>query len=296
MFGKYSRQDVFAADFINVGFDPFDPNPPPTANSGNIKVAETRTLAELRPSYVYRWNATTGVGVDFQVQDMRYSAAVPLDKRDYDNWQGNLKLLRRVSPRTELSAGGYVGRFKTKDGFDKTDSVGALLELSHNWSKENSSALSLVVERNKAEFLGPVPSEETTTDWGAQFSTLRRGEVSRLRLTIGRELTPSGSGGRASRDEIRTQYDRNLSQRLVFATALNAFRQRALSVKNANSSSNRDVATVELSLNWAVTPTWFLSGGYGYNWQDVASATGAANNNRVFVTFGYQALNPTRRK
>ena len=296
VFGKYSRQDAFTADFVNVGFDPFDPNPPPTADSGNIKVAETRTRAELRPSFVYRWNATTGVGADFQVQDMRYSAAVPLDKRDFDNWQGNLNFLHRVSPQTELSVGGYVGRFETKDGLDKTDSVGALLDLSHNWSRENSSALALVVERNKAEFLGPVPSEATTTDWGLQFSTLRRGQVSRLRFAIGRQLTPSGSGGRASRDEIRAQYDRNLSQRLVFASALRAFQQRALSEKNANSSSNRDVATVELSLNWAVTPTWFLSGGYAYNWQDVVSTSGSASNNRVFATFGYRALDPTRRK
>jgi len=294
--GKYSRQDQFTADFVNVAFDPFDPNPQPTADSGNIKVAETRTLTELRPSFVYRWNATTGVGADFQVQDLRYSAAVALDKQDYDNWQGNLHLVHRVSPQTELSAGGYVGRFETKDGLNKTNSVGALLGLSHNWSKENSSALSLVAERNKAEILAPVPSEETSTDWGVQFSTLRRGEVSRLRFAIGRQLTPSGSGGRASRDEIRAQYDRNLSQRLVFASALRAFQQRALSAKNGNSSSNRDVVAVELSLNWAVTPTWFFSGGYAYNWQDVVSATGSANNNRVFVTFGYRALDSTRRQ
>jgi hypothetical protein len=297
LFGEYSRQDVFTAHFINVGFDPFDPNPPPTSNISNSEVKETRTLAELRPSYAYRWNATTGVGVDFLVQDMRYSADVPLTTQDYDNWQSNLKFLRRLSPQTELAAGGFVGRFKTKDGINKTDSVGALLEFSHDWSKEDSSTLSLVVERNKADVLGSVPSEETTTNWSALFSTLRRGEVSHLRFVIGRELIPSGAGGLESNDGIRAQYDRNLSQRLAFAAALHAYRQRLLNANNTGntgSSSNRDVATVELSLDWAVTPTWLLSGGYGYNWQDVLSTTGSASNNRVFVTFGYRALNPTR--
>jgi hypothetical protein len=295
--GEYSRQDIFTYNFIDVGFDPFNPNPPPTSNNGNFRVNETRTLAELRPSYTYRWNATTGVGVDFLVQDMTYSADVPLHTQDYDNGQGSLKLMRHVSALTELSVGGLVGRFKTKDGLNKTDSVGALADLSHHWSKEDSSTLSLVVERNRAEFQEPVPNEETATNWGAQFSTLLHGEVSELRFIIGRELIPSGAGGIEARNGIRAQYDRNLSQRLTFTSALNGYRQRVLFGQSSVSSANRDrdVAVAEFSLHWAVTPTWFLSGGYGYSWQDVMSKTGAAHNDRVFVAFVYQALSLTRR-
>ncbi len=296
LIGRYSQQDLFNDEFANIGFDPFDPSAPPVTETGKIVVSERRTRAEFRPSYIYRWNETTGVGVDMQYQNVRYSADVPIDKQDYENYQANLNLVRQLSPQTDIAAGGYVGRFKTKDGLNKSDSVGASVGLSHDWTKQHHSELSLVVERSKAENLDAVPVEETSTDWGVQFSTFRRGEISRFRLVVGRDLTPSGSGGRAMRDEVRAQYDRDLSQRLVMTAALRAFRQRALSERNANSSSNRDAATAEVSLTWSMTPTWLVTGGYAYTWQDIVSAIGSANNHRVFASITYRALDPKRRK
>jgi hypothetical protein len=228
---------------------------------------------------------------------VRYTADVPLSKQDYDNWQTNLYLQRRVNPKTTVEAGGYVGRFQTKSGVDTTDSVtGVSFDMKHDWTTRNQSELALTIERNKIDVHEPGVAEESTTDVGVEFSTQHRGEVSNLRLVLGHDISPTGEGGRSTRDQIRGQYDRDLSARLSFTGLLRGYRQRALSIQATNSGSRRDVVTGELSLQWMMTPTWFFSGGYGYNWQDVSSNSGPANNNRVFLTFGYRALDPRHRR
>ena len=296
--GKYFRRDEYNAEFVDVGFDPFDPNSIPPSDGGRAQVSETRSQTDLSPSFIYRWSETMGLGLDLQYQDVRYSADVPLNKQDYDNWQANLYLERRISPKTQISVGGYLGRFKTKDDADMTDTTGASLELAHDWSKQSHSELAVVVERNKAEQRLPIAATKETTDWGVQFSTQRQGELSRLRLVVGRSLVPTGQGGRTSRDEIRTQYDRDISARLTFTATLRAFRQRALSGGDTGiGKTNRDAATGEISLQWSLTPTWYVSGGYGHNWQDIKSEeTGSASNNRIFLNLGFRALDPTRRR
>ena len=45
-----------------------------------------------------------------------------------------------------------------------------------------------------------------------------------------------------------------------------------------------------------MTPTWLVTGGYAYTWQDIVSAIGSANNHRVFASITYRALDPKRRK
>jgi hypothetical protein len=291
----YQQLDLFNAEFVNVGFDPFDPNP--TTDAGQPVFSETRKEAQVNPTFLYRWSETMGIGAELEYEDTRYTADVPLSKQDYDNWQTNLYLQRRASPKTTVQVGGYVGRFQTKSGVDTTDSVvGAAFDIKHDWTTRNHSELALTVERNKIDVHEPGVAEESTTDVGVEFSTIHRGEVSTLRLVLGRDISPTGEGGRATSDQIRAQYDRSLSARLSFTGVLAGFRQRALANQAINIDSRRDLATGELSLQWMMTPTWFVRGGYGYNYQKRSSTPGSANNNRAFLTFGYQALDSRRHR
>ncbi len=289
--GDFFRRDEYNAEFVDVGFDPFNPDTPPPADATRADVSETRTQFDLNPNFIYRWSETMGIGTDLQYQNVKYTADVPLTKLDYDSWNAELFLERRASSRTRLQFGGYVGRFKTKDGSNVTDSTGVTAGVFHDWSSQTQGHLSVVVEQNKVDVRLPTGlTREKSNDFGMEAGMSYRGEVSRLRFTVGRSMVPTGSGVRTTRDELRAQYDRDISQRLEFKTALRAFRQRPLTSGANIGSANRDAATGELSLQWMLTPSWFVSGGYGYTWQKLNTETGTANNHRVFLNFGIRAL------
>jgi hypothetical protein len=117
--------------------------------------------------------------------------------------------------------------------------------------------------------------------------------VGAWRFTLGRRFIPTGSGGKATSDQLRLQYDRDLSERLMFNGAVRYETQAALT--EAGARDDRDFARVDLSLEWMMTPTWYLSGGYSYIWQDREEDPSAVDNNRVFVSVGYRGLQRPRR-
>jgi hypothetical protein len=294
--GTFYRRDDYNSQFVNVGFDPFNPNAPSNSDGVATNAVETRTQLDLHPNFVYRWSETMGVGVDLEYQNVKFTSDTTVVQEDYDNWDAELYLERRVSPKTRVVGGATAGRFKTKDGSNVTDSVGASFGVFHDWSTQTQGAFQLTAERSKVDQGLLNVKEEKSTDVGAELSAFHRGEVSRIRFVLGRSLVPTGAGERTTRDEVRAQYDRDLSQRLSFRGALRAFRQRPLSSNAVVDKANRDVATGEISLEWRYSPTWFVTGGYSYTWQDIATNNGPANNNRVYLSVGYRALGYRRNR
>ena len=55
----------------------------------------------------------------------------------------------------------------------------------------------------------------------------------------------------------------------------------------------RKRALTELSLARQITRTWYVSCGYRYVWQDLGGNLDA-DNNGVFLSFGYSGLDPRR--
>ena len=44
-----------------------------------------------------------------------------------------------------------------------------------------------------------------------------------------------------------------------------------------------------------VNPTWYIEGGYSYIWEDQLTPEGDAANNKLYISFGYIALDRRRR-
>src|SRR5690606_8506501 len=130
----------------------------------------------------------------------------------------------------------------------------------------------------------------TETAWGAMLRLDARREVSSWRLNVGRRITPSGVGSKANSDELRVEYRRALSPRLFSTTAFRAPRLRSQS--DFTRDDDRDEARVELSLSWAMTPTWSISGGYQFMWRDFTEEPGDAHNNAIFLSLIFEGLGP----
>jgi hypothetical protein len=148
-------------------------------------------------------------------------------------------------------------------------------------------------ERNDTTDFVPVTVEESTTGWGGTVSAYRKGEVSAWRVSAGRTFIPTGAGGKTESDQLRLQYDRDLTQRLTF-TGAGRYESRN-SLSTGGQGDDRDYARADLALRWMMAPTWYLAGGYSYIWQDRESAAGDADNNKIFVSVGYRGLDRPRR-
>jgi hypothetical protein len=291
---RYSRQDSYNADRQSGEFDPLDPQDPDALDSSQKLVGETRTRVELRPTFTHSLTERTRLGLAAQYQAVRYDADSAADEQtDYDYLLGEGFVSWALNPRSDVSVGAYAAKYEATDDSTETDTIGGSVGYSYRWSELAGLETELFYEENDITDFVPVTTEETTSGWGGTVTAYWTGEVSETRFSAGRTFAPTGSGGKSEVDQFRLQYDRDLSERLSFLGA--ARYQQRNSLGTAGSSDDRDFARVDLSLKWFFEPTWFVQGGYSYIWEDRESASGSADNNKLFLSVGYKALARQRR-
>jgi hypothetical protein len=299
LFGRFNRVDTYQSELVSAGFNEFDPGATAGGQSGRVLVGNTRTLAQLRPKFTHTISQRTAVGVYADYQHVDFSSQSINSQVDYDYGIVNGFVERRFGPKNQLTAGLFASKYETKDNANRTNAVGVSLDWSHDWTRQFQGTLSIGAERSKVRKLdagipaAPVVTEDTATNWSATYSAAYRGEVSRVRFTVGRELTPSSRGDKSATDQINLQYDRTLAPRLEFTGALRFLKERSLK-GIAQNPNDRDYGTAELGLRWALTRTWSVRGGYHYFRQKYADTGLSAHDNVFLVSLQYLGLPPQR--
>ena len=195
-------------------------------------LAGHRTRIQVRPDYTYQLSQLLGVGASAVYQTVTYD--FPSDfgstsRQDYDYWSGDGFLTWTLSPRTRLRTGAYVTKYETDNGLNQTDSTGVSLEIEHQWSETLTATAAVSVQRTDIE-RAALMAKDSSTDTGFTIGIERRGQVSQWRINAGRTFNPTGSGTLNETDQVRLQYDRNLTERLQFTGAVRANRSRPLGV------------------------------------------------------------------
>ena len=290
---RYSRQDSYNADRQSGEFDPLNPEDPDVLDSSQTLVGETRTRVELRPTFTHSLTERTRLGILAEYQAVRYDSDGPDEQTDYDYLLGQGFVSWALDPRSDLSVGAYAAKYEATDDSSETDTLGGSVGYAYRWSEVAGLQTELFYEENDITDFFPVAAEETTSGWGGTATAYWTGEVSETRISVGRTFAPTGSGGKSEVDQLRVQYDRDLSERLSFLGA--ARYQQRNSLSTSGQDNDRDFARVDLSLKWFFDPTWFVQGGYSYIWEDRESASGSADNNKLFLSVGYKGLARQRR-
>jgi len=288
LIGRYSLQDVYNTDTPSGVTDPLDPNYTDNPDSGRIVIGETRTLVELRPTFEHEITERTSIGVEAAFRIARYNSDGVQTKTDYDYGELNGFVRWALSPTSDATIGAYASRYETQDNSQETNAVGGKLGYGYRWSEDTGMEATVFLERNDTTVFVPVRLEESTTDWGGDLTAYRKHEVSVWRLTVGRDFIPTGDTGKSESDQIRLQYDRDLSERLSFRGVARYESRSALGATGGG--QNRDYARMDVSLKWFASPKWYVGGGYSYIWEDRAKAPDYASNSKLFVNFGYQGL------
>ena len=198
-----------------------------------------------------------------------------------------------LTPQSEVGLAVYASQYQAKDDSSETDAYGAGVGYTYQWSEVTGVEARLYYEKNDVTDYVPVKFEESTSGLGGSLTAYRKLEVSDWRFTLSRQYLPTGDGGKSESDQFRLQYDRDFSERLSFRGAARYEMRNAIT--ESGGGDDRDYARLDLSLNWFMSETWYLRGGYSYIWQDREQDNGDADNNKLFVSVGYQGIRRQRR-
>jgi hypothetical protein len=290
--GRYQRQDSYSVDTPGGDFDPLDPGGGDAANGAGVRIGETRQRFELQPTFRYAVSERTQLGLGLEYQAVNYDSEGEDERLDYDYWVADGFVTWKLNPLSDITAGAYVARYETQDTVSETETVGGRLGFEHRWSENTGLQAEIVHESSDITDFVPVRVDTSNSGWGATVTAWHKREVSEWRLSAGRRFVPSDDARKAEIDQLRLQYQHDLSQRLRFKGALR-YETRNSPAPTAL-SDDRDYARADLSLEWRLTETWYLNGGYSYIWQDRERATGSASNNKLFIAVGYRGLAPPR--
>ena len=294
--GRYARQDSYNAETPGGSFDPLDPSFGDNPDSGRARVEQTRDRFQLQPTFSYEVTERARIGIAADYQMVRYdSDGVPTDL-DYDYAVLDGSATWSLNSVSDLTVGAYASNYQAMTDsvgdVSETDAYGGRVGYVYRWSDVNGVEAELFYENNDVTDLVGERSEFSTSGWGGSLIAYHRQEVSEWRFSVGRTFQPTSDGRKAEFDQFRLQYDRDLSQRLKF---LGAARYETRSSIASNVLSNdRDYARIDLSLEWMVTPRWFVGGGYSYLWEDRIQAPESAEDNRFFLAAGFRGLKPAR--
>ena len=292
LIGHLSHQDLYNNETVGGDFDPTDPDGGGGSDSGEIIVGETRDEFDIRPNYEHRLSERVSIGLGIGYSAARYDADQgATTKTDYDYSLANPYVTWALSQTSDFSAGIYASRYEPTDNSEQTDATGVELGYAYRWSEVIGVETSIFYEENDIQEFLPVAFQETTSNFGGNVTAYRKGEVSEWRLSVGRSFNPTGDRGKSELDQIRLQYERHMSQRLSFRGTGRIESRNSLG--GTDGGVDRDFARIDLSLKWLLTQNWYFGGGYTYMWEDRQAATQSADNNRLFITFGYQGLTRT---
>ena len=294
MIGRYALQDSYNVETPSGEFDPLDPNFGNNADSSTVLVGETRQRLQLDPTFQHSLTERIQAGVGLNYETVSYDADEGEPTRiDYDYTVLDGSLIWDLSTQSKLGVDAYASQYRADDDSEETDAYGAGVGYSYQWSDVTGVEARLFYENNDVTVNEPVRIEESTSGWGGSLTAYRKLEVSDWRFSLSRRFIPTGDGGKSESDQLRLQYNRSFSERVSFLGAARYEMRNALT--DIGGGDDRDYARVDLSVNWFVRPTWYVSGGYSYIWLDQEAADEDADNNMLFISVGYQGLRRQRR-
>jgi hypothetical protein len=292
VYGSLQHRDEFNAEQNSALYDSLFPVAPTSPQTGRAVIGATRDSALVVPAYNFRFSPVLGAGVSGVYQRLNYSPNDPVAHVDFAYYFGKASMTWSFSQRSELSLGGFGSKYEATRFQSNANGTGATVDLDTSWTPLLSTTLSTVYQHTNVNTTIPTPLITTSNAWGATASVAYKTQISQWRLNAGRLITPSGAGALFTVDQIKTQYDRDLSRRLSVTGAVIALKNHAL-VSNEVGNNRTYVQTV-VELKWMMAPTWYLQGGYQYMWEKYDVELSGAANTRVYFRVGYLGLAPQR--
>lgn len=288
--GLFNHRDDTNTQFASATFNPVTPGLGNTANTGRIQVGTTSNWLILDPTYSHTLTPLSRIGLSGEYQRMDFSNTNTSNNVSFNYYVGRVFYAWTQSQRTDYSVSVFGSRYQATNISSKSTSEGVSGDMKYSWTQTLTTDLSASYQRVKLDETSPRVFSQSSNTWGANLSTVYTGNggISSYRVILGRTIAPSSAGGLFATDQIRGQYDRDLTERLHFVGALRYFRDHT--VAGVSNNDTRDYLTSFLKLQWMMTRRIFIAGTYTYVYQKYIVDPNSESANVVSLQIGYRGL------
>jgi hypothetical protein len=241
----------------------------------------------LDPTYSHLLTPLSSVGFSGEYQGIRYSPAQN-GNDDFNYFSGRLFYARTLDLRTDYSIGISGSKYQSTTIDSHATTGGISGGVGFNWNQTLRSDLTAEWQHANFDESDPKVLHANANPWSANFSTVYKEQISSYRFTLGRTIYPSSNGTLYTIDQVRGQYDRDLTQRVHFTTALRFFRDDT--TLGGTGNDKRNYLTGTIRAQWMVTQRLFLAGSYTYIYQKYQVQPNSAEVNVASISIGYRGL------
>jgi hypothetical protein len=292
VFGNLEHRDEFNAEFNPAIYDTFNPAPPTTPETGKALVGGTRDSAYIVPTYNFKFTPLLAGGISGIYQRIQYSPDDEFTHVNFQYYLGKAALTWTLSPRSELSFAGFGSKYEALHFDSHATGAGGSVDYDTNWTQKWSTSASVVFEHVNITQTAPQILDTSANAWGGTLGVVYTSQLSRFKFNVGHVISPSGGGSLYTTDQIRFQYDRDLTYRLTATAAAIGLRDRGVTSNVAG--DYRSYLQTVVEAKWMMARTWFLQGGYQYSWQKFQLDPSGAASNRIYIRVVYQGLGAQR--
>lgn len=232
-----------------------------------------RNRLELSPSWVYALTERSDVNLRYDFTGVEYGSGrqdADLDNYLYTSLVG--QYLYRLTERTTLNAIAQPFLYSSPDA--DSDYHGGMLTtgLEHRFSRVLFGELSAGAYTTDFDV-----GDQSARQSGGLFSAslLLRGERTRLRALISRDLLPSGSGEMREADQILLATTHSLTPRLDIGLRARVLKTQDVGV---DASEDRDYLLIEPNVSWQLSERFDLRATYRYRSRDEGTGDRAYGN------------------
>jgi hypothetical protein len=288
--GFYDHRDDVNAEQPSAVQNPVNPDVGnTTTTTGHVTVGTVRDYAVLNPTFTHLLSPLSSIGVAGEYQRLSFSPSDTSNHIDFNYYLGRVFYSKTIDLRTDFSIGAYGSRYQSGSIDSHSTSGGVQLNGGYNWTQVLRSTLTVQWQRTKFEETSPRIASETSDPWAATLNTVYKGQISSYGFSFGRTIYPSSAGGLYTTDQVRGQYDRELTQRLHFMGAVRFFRDQTTAAA-VTGDTRRNYATGTVRLQYMMTPTLFVAGAYSHTYQKYHFDPQSAQAEVVSLQFGYRGL------
>jgi len=281
---RYDRENVRTAERADVNLEVDDPDEIPTDDSGLVGLQDRRERFELVPRFSYRMSEVSSLNFDLRYLDVRYDEKFLGILNDYTDSIASLTYRRRWSPRYTAILG---GRYRNYEAEGKFPVSGVGIHGGFESKLSETTVLRTIVGLEDTEY----DINESSVDWVADISLLRRLETITLLAQYRRVIAGNGGGTLAARDMFSINFTRALSERVAAGLGVRAYSINALE-EGVSSLNERDYVQLRAHFMWNISRTVAVETDYRYTILERKNLRESANSNNIMVWLSWRP-NPT---
>lgn len=285
--GNFARAETLRAQRVDLGTPDPDLDNDEIGETGRVNVRRTRTIARLAPRFIYDVSERTSGGVGLDYMDVSYNREDFGEAVDYNNARAELFMINRVSPVSRLRTTVFGTRYESDAVNNDSSGYGVRGRYEYDIAETTRLFLDIGAQRTTVE-AGPAGQGIDITENGflLDVGMTRRWELTRLWISGGRSIQPTGSGFLREADQFRINVLHQVSPRWYVETAGYALRSR--SVDDVSTSNDRDYFEISATLGHELTRVWSLEATAGHRRQDFKDTPGEAEVNELRLNLRYR--------